>query len=226
MGNLPVFEALKNLKVDDNWVAETELKRKEEARAERKRRLEDNYRSIAPARYLDESLETYKPTEENRKSFEWLLKYCQTVEKGENTKNLLYLNGKSGTGKTHLALGVLKRLGGFFITSLEMCITYDSCRDFRASMTRIEWLERLVGHHLLIIDEVGKGLERIEREILPYIVNVFYNDQKKILIMTGNETAENFRGIIGESGADRFCESGVMLPLCGDSYRKGKLSQK
>jgi DNA replication protein DnaC len=91
-------------------------------------------------------------------------------------------------------------------------------------MTRIEWLERLVGHRLLIIDEVGKGLERIEREILPYIVNVFYNDQKKILIMTGNETAENFRGIIGESGADRFCESGVMLSLCGESYRKNKRS--
>lgn len=226
MGNLPVFEALKNLKVDDNWVAETERKREEEARAERKRRLEDNYRSIAPARYLDEGLETYKPTEENRKSFEWLLKYCQTVEKGENTKNLLYLNGKSGTGKTHLALGILKRLGGFFITSLEMCITYDSCRDFRASMTRIEWLNKLCQNKVLVIDEVGKGVGTIEKEILPFIINYFYNNRKMILILTGNETSENFHRIIGESGADRFCESGVMLPLCGDSYRKGKLSQK
>ena len=226
MGNLPIFEALKNLKVDDNWVAETERKREEEARAERKRRLEDNYRSIAPARYLDESLETYKPTEENRKSFEWLLKYCQTVEKGENTKNLLYLNGKSGTGKTHLALGVLKRLGGFFITSLEMCITYDSCRDFRASMTRIEYLNKLCQNKVLVIDEVGKGVGTIEKEILPFIINYFYNNRKMILILTGNETSENFQRIIGESSADRFCESGVMLPLCGESYRKGKLSQK
>lgn len=215
------FNFLENIEVvDDEKIDELERQEAERKEAEKKSRLEDNYKRIAPPRYAQESLETYKPSQENERAYNWLLGFCEAVEKLCNTKNLLYLNGKSGTGKSHLALGIIRKLGGEIITSLELCITYDSCRDFNSSMTRIQFLKKLCSQKVLVIDEVGKGIEKIEKEILPYIINEFYNDSGKILIFTGNETNEDFIKLIGESSADRFAESGLYIPLVGESYRK------
>lgn len=215
------FSFLDNLQViNDEEVKELERQERERAKAEKKSLLESNYKKIAPARYLNESLETYKAGPENERAYNWILGFCEAVEKKENTKNLIYLNGKSGTGKTHLALGIIRRLGGEIITSLELCITYDSCRDFNSSMTRIQFLKKLCGQKVLVIDEAGKGIEKIEKEILPYIINEFYNDSSKILIFTGNEKNEDFIKLIGESSADRFRGNGLYISLVGESYRK------
>lgn len=214
------FSFLEKITVDDEKIRELEKQEADRKEADRKARLESNYKKIAPARYLKESLDTYKASPENQRAYNWILGFCEAVEKKKNTKNLLYLNGKSGTGKTHLALGIIRRLGGEIITSLELCITYDSCRDFTSSITRIQFLKKLCGQKVLVIDEVGKGIEKIEKEILPYIINDFYNDSSKILIFTGNETTEDFIKLVGESSADRFAESGLYISLVGDSYRK------
>ena len=215
------FSFLDNIHViNDEEVKELERQEKERENAKKKSLLEDNYKKVAPARYLNESLESYKASPENQRVYNWIVGFCEAVEKKENTKNLIYLNGKSGTGKTHLALGIIRRLGGEIITSLELCITYDSCRDFNSSMTRIQFLKKLCNQKVLVIDEAGKGIEKIEKEILPYIINEFYNDSSKILIFTGNEKNEDFIKLIGESSADRFRGNGLYISLVGESYRK------
>lgn len=215
------FGFLKHLEaMDDSKVLQAEEEERKRKESERKMLLEDNYKKIAPARYLKESLETYKASPENERAYNWILGFCVAVEKRVNSKNLIYLNGKSGTGKTHLALGIIRRLGGEIITSLELCITYDSCRDFNSSMTRIQFLKKLCNQKVLVIDEAGKGIEKIEKEIVPYIINEFYNDSSKILIFTGNEKNEDFIKLIGESSADRFRGNGLYISLVGESYRK------
>lgn len=138
----------------------------------------------------------------------------------ENENHLYLTKDYIVTHNTHLALGIIRRLGGEIITSLELCITYDSCRDFNSSMTRIQFLKKLCGQKVLVIDEAGKGIEKIEKEILPYIINEFYNDSSKILIFTGNEKNEDFIKLIGESSADRFRGNGLYISLIGESYRK------
>lgn len=209
--------------VDDEKVDEFEKQREQEKQREKKQKLEDNYlkESSVPKRYLSESLETYRATPENKRAYDWICGFVEAVEKKQNTKNIIFLSGKFGTGKTHLGCGMIRKLGGQIITSLELCITYDSCRDFNSPMTRIQFLKKICSQNLLVIDEVGKGIKSIEKEILPYIVNEFYGNGK-ILVFLGNQSKTEFNNLIGEAGADRMREVGIYFTLIGESERGRK----
>ena len=207
----------------DEAVRRYEQEQREEALKIERARLEENYKKYSgvPSRYLTESLETYKPTAENQKIYDWILGFVNSVKAGKNTTNIICLLGKFGTGKTHLGCGIIRQLGGKILTSLELCITYDSCRDFKSDMTRIQYLHKLCESPVLVIDEVGKGIGNIEKEILPYIVNDFYGSGR-ILIFLTNESRETFNKIIGEAAIDRMNEIGVYFSLIGESNRKRK----
>ena len=222
MNEIKMFPTFEALEVDDEKVNEYERKQAEEKEQERKAGLEKNYRTSSgvPARYFEESLETYQSTEENKKTFQWFCGFVDAVEQGKNSKNLVYLFGENGTGKTHLGCGAIRRLGGQIITSMELCITYDSCRDFNAPKTRIQFLKEICSQKLLVIDEVGKGIQQIEKQILPYIVNEFYGNGN-VLFFLGNISRQDFNDIISEAGEDRFAESGVYIALTGKSRRRG-----
>jgi DNA replication protein DnaC len=210
--------------VDDSEVDKYEKSLAEEKEKERLSIIEENYKkksSGVPSRYLNESLETYKPTPENVQPYKWILGFTNAVINKKNTKNIVYISGKFGTGKTHLGCGMVRKLGGKIITSLELCITYDSCRDFKSDSTRIYFLKHLCDDNdVLVIDEIGKGIASIEKEIMPYIVNEFYGSGK-ILVFLGNESKEDFNKTIGEAGTDRMSEVGVYLSLIGESCRGG-----
>ena len=207
----------------DEEVEQYEKALEEEKQKEIKAKKEEHYAKSAnvPLRYLKESLYTYKPTEANRKQYNWLCGFVKSIEKKENTKNILYINGRLGTGKSHLACGIIRELGGYILTSLELCIAYDSCKDFKATETRWQFLKRLCTEKVLVIDEVGKGIESIEKQILPYIVNEFYGN-RNILIFVGNGEEKDLYKLIGEAGADRMKEVGLIIPLIGESIRGQK----
>lgn len=203
----------------DAFYAKIESEKKREEKA----MLETNYvhYSGIPDRYKNESLETYKPTEENKQKYERLKTYVDVVSSGEAKRNLCVISGEYGTGKTHLACGIIRQLGGRIVTSLEMCLEYDSCRDFKAEKTRIQYLHELCANRVLVIDELGKGERTIEKLILPYIVNDFYGSGR-LLVLVGNITKSELDDIIGEAGADRMNESGIYFPLVGKSKRAEK----
>ena len=220
-GDLNILE---NLNVtSDEAVKKYEMQLEEERQQLLKEKLEENYKKTSgvPKRYLNESLETYRPTEENNRVFSWIKGFVDAVIQKKNQTNIIYLSGKFGTGKTHLGCGVIRKLGGKIITSLALCITYDSCRDFKSDMTRIQFLHKLCESPVLVIDEVGKGITQIEKEILPFIVNEFYGSGN-ILIFLGNEDKTNFNELIGEAGVDRMAEVGAYFTLIGESNRTRK----
>ena len=205
----------------DEEIEKAEREIEVERERERRAKLDIDYvtKSNVPLRYQKESLDTYIPSPENKKVYEWIRGFTAAVEQKKNTKNLMYINGGLGLGKSHLGCGIIRQVGGYIITSLELCITYDSCRDFKATQTRIDFLKKLCEHKVLVIDEIGKGIERIEKEIMPYIINEFYGSGH-ILIFLGNGSKADFDAIIGEAGADRMAESGVYLALVGKSVRR------
>jgi hypothetical protein len=139
----------------------------------------------------------------------------------ENENHLYLTKDFLVTHNTHLACGIIRELGGYILTSLELCIAYDSCRDFKATETRWQFLKRLCTEKVLVIDEVGKGIESIEKQILPYIVNEFYGN-RNILIFVGNGEEKDLYKLIGEAGADRMKEVGLIIPLIGESIRGQK----
>lgn len=139
----------------------------------------------------------------------------------ENESHLYLTKDFLVTHNTHLACGIIRELGGYILTSLELCIAYDSCRDFKATETRWQFLKRLCTEKVLVIDEVGKGIESIEKQILPYIVNEFYGN-RNLLIFVGNGEEKDLYKLIGEAGADRMNEVGLIIPLIGESIRGKK----
>lgn len=218
------FDFLRNVNsMSLDAVEKYELQLEFEKNLKRNEKLEENYKKYSgvPSRYLNESLETYKPSSVNKNVFSWILGFINSVIDGTNTTNIIYLSGKFGTGKTHLGCGIIRKLGGKIITSLELCITYDSCRDFKSDMTRIQYLHKLCESSVLVIDEVGKGITQIEKEILPYIVNEFYGSGR-ILIFLGNDDKVNFNKLIGDAGVDRMSEVGAYFSLVGESNRTRK----
>ena len=220
----PNFDFLKNLTVlDDEKINAIEKQKEEEQKKALKEKKEQAYKTISniPIRYQNESLETYKAAAENKNAYEWICGFTEAVEKKQNTKNIIFLTGKFGTGKTHLACGMIRKIGGYLFTSLELCITYDSCRDFNAPQTRIQFLKNICNKKILVIDEIGKGIISIEKEIMPYIINEFYGSGN-ILVFVGNVNKEEFEKIIGEAGADRMREVGICITLTGESKRGKK----
>ena len=174
--------------------------------------------SGAPSRYWNESLDTYKPTPENQNTFNWIKGFMKAVNEHKNSKNIVFITGKRGTGKTHLGCGLVRELEGKIINSFKLCIEFDSCRDFNSKETRVQYLDRLCKNEVLVIDEVGKGIESIEKSLLPYILNEFYGSGK-ILFFLGNINKDDFNKLISGDGEDRMKEVGVYLSLSGESFR-------
>lgn len=199
-------------------------KREEEQRQLRQKEKEErkikHYKeeSGAPSRYWNESLDTYKPTQENAGTFNWIKGFMHAVHEHKNSKNIVFITGKRGTGKTHIGCGIVRELEGTIITSFDMCIEFDSCRDFNSKETRIQYFERLCNNDVLVIDEVGKGIESIEKQLIPNILNEFYNSGK-ILFLLGNINKDDFNKLITDDGVDRMNEVGVYLSLSGESFR-------
>ena len=214
-----MFSALSFQAVDDKKVEEYYKQLEEDKKRDEQNKKDVAYRnSGAPKRYWNESLETYQASPENEKVFKWIKDFMQVVKYGENTKNIVFISGQRGTGKTHIGCGIVRELGGLIMTSFELCITYDSCRDFNAPETRIQFLKRICNQDVLVIDEVGKGIENIEKLIIPFIVNEFYGS-KKLLVFLGTIEKQDFNKIINEDGIDRMKEIGVSLALTGESHR-------
>lgn len=215
----------------DNWVkivmAETpeEYERKERELQEQKMKKEIAERdrwyrehSGAPSLYFNESFETYHPTPENQRVFDWLKGYVCAIQSKTNTRNIVFLSGEKGTGKTHLGCAFVRELRGRILTSFELCTTFESCRDFNSQKTRIQYLKEICSYPVLVIDEIGKGIPAIENQVMPFIVNEFYGSGK-ILLILGNIQTEDFHKIIGEDGADRMIQKGVYFSLIGKSQR-------
>ena len=174
--------------------------------------------SGAPVKYLNDSFETYYPSPENKNTYDWMRGFVCAVQSKTNTKNLVFLAGEKGTGKTHLGCAFVREMKGRILTSFELCTTFESCRDFNSEKTRIQYLKELCGYEVLVIDEIGCGIPAVEAQVMPFITNEFYGSGN-ILMYLGNINKDSFHKIIGESGADRMKEKGVYLTLTVQSRR-------
>lgn len=205
-----------------------EFERLEEEERQKKLKKEEEQRtryykeeSGAPSRYWNESLDTYRPSEGNNKTYSWIRGFVTAVKKSSNSKNLVYISGCHGTGKTHLGCGIVRELEGYYTSSYKLCLDFDSCRDFNSKLTRSQFVEKICKKPVLVIDEVGKGIEGIENSLLPFIVNEFYANGN-ILFMLGNSDKQEFQKLIKTDGVDRMKEVGVYLTLTGNSWRSNE----
>ena len=149
---------------------------------------------------------------------------CEWIERRENVIAL----GPSGTGKTHVALGLglaacQKGLAVGFITAAALVHELMKARDERR-LLRLQ--KQLVGHKLLIIDELGfVPLSKTGAELLFELISQRY--ERGATLITSNLPFDEWTETFGSerlTGAllDRLTHHVSILEMNGDSYRLGQ----
>lgn len=195
----------------DKWVMERKRKREEEEKRER-------YKKAVPARYWAESLDTYKADSDERKAAK--SKACAFIHavKCGQFQTIIFL-GTVGTGKTHLACGIIRECGGIYRLAPAIVEEIRRAKSFTAKETEAEILEDYGRASLLVVDEIGRGVAAAEEQYMLYqIINERYN-RRKPTVLISNQTKKDFLQYVGISAADRLTESAQAVEFAGKSYR-------
>ena len=149
---------------------------------------------------------------------------CEWVERREDVIAL----GPSGTGKTHVALGLglaacQKGLSVGFVTAAALVHELMEARDERR-LLRLQ--KQMVSHKLLIIDELGfVPLSKTGAELLFELISQRY--ERGATLITSNLPFEEWTETFGSerlTGAllDRLTHHVNILEMNGESYRLGQ----
>jgi DNA replication protein DnaC len=149
---------------------------------------------------------------------------CEWVDRRENVIAL----GPSGTGKTHVALGLglaacQKGMAVSFITAAALVNELMEARDERR-LLRLQ--KQLAGVRLLIIDELGfVPLSKTGAELLFELISQRY--ERGSTMITSNLPFDEWTETFGTerlTGAllDRLTHHVTILEMNGDSYRLGQ----
>jgi DNA replication protein DnaC len=149
---------------------------------------------------------------------------CEWIERRENVIAL----GPSGTGKTHIALGLglsacQKGLSVGFVTAAALVHELIEARDERR-LLRLQ--KQMVSHKLLIIDELGfVPLSKTGAELLFELISQRY--ERGATLITSNLPFDEWTETFGSerlTGAllDRLTHHVNILEMNGESYRLGQ----
>jgi DNA replication protein DnaC len=149
---------------------------------------------------------------------------CEWIERRENVIAL----GPSGTGKTHIALGLglsacQKGLSVGFVTAAALVHELMEARDERR-LLRLQ--KQILSHKLLIIDELGfVPLSKTGAELLFELISQRY--ERGATLITSNLPFDEWTETFGSerlTGAllDRLTHHVNILEMNGDSYRLGQ----
>lgn len=149
-----------------------------------------------------------------------------------NRENLIIL-GKTGEGKTHLAISLGKKLcqSGFKTLFLPMSFLFEEISASRASGKYLSYVKNLIKPNVLILDDFGlRNYSHEEAMSLMDLLEERY--QKGVVVITSQVNPEGWTKlfedpVIGEAIVDRLVHPSQKLILKGGgSYREKLKNQK
>lgn len=189
--------------------------------AQERRDADERYRkSGVPERYWLQSLDTYRVNNDmQRAAVISARNYTTQIQRGE-FKSFVMI-GNAGTGKTHLACGILREYGyGLYRTAPDIVEELRRAKSFTALETEAQILKHYGQTALLIIDEIGRGIAATDEKYMLYqVLNARYNTRKPTVLIS-NHNKPDFLQYIGVAAADRLVESAELIEMNGESYRR------
>lgn len=184
-----------------------------------------------PARFLDKELDTFAFDRQDRARahiVQAARAYATSFGRGEHQG--LLLRGRPGSGKTHIAVGIMKEIlrRGFTVHYTNFNDLLSRLRDTYnrgSAESEGELLAEMEQADLLVLDDVGaEAATDWVRDRLYLIVNRRYEAALALLITT-NCDEERLRNHIGERTASRLYEMCSQdFPLFPDQdYRRAML---
>ena len=134
----------------------------------------------------------------------------------------LWLLGPVGTGKTHLAVSVLRDsiaadIESDYRGSYAFCDWHDVVDMFRQWPKRDERQTTLVQASLLVIDDLQIADEKTLSGF-EWLVDRRYREQRT-LILTSNLDPQSIREVVGHRSFDRLREGSILRVMQGVSHR-------
>lgn len=187
-------------------------------RRQQEKAKDEAYRKRAPERYWKESLMTFRTdTEERRKEQETVKEYMAALQRG--AFRTLIMLGSAGTGKTHLALGLVREMYGTYRLASAIVEEIRLAKSFSSRVTEAEILDFYGRAPLLVIDEIGRAINAADEQYMIYqVINERYN-RRMPTVLISNQTKRDFLNYVGTAAADRLVESAQVLEFTGPSFR-------
>jgi DNA replication protein DnaC len=183
-----------------------------------------------PSRFSDKTLANFSADTSNQKTnLEKCREYASGFHDHYDTGRCLILSGAVGTGKTHLAIAVLREVvelmgyKGKYWTVGGLLQIIRSSFDKNSPFTEFDVVESIINTDLLVLDEVGATKQsEFELATLFNIINSRYERQVPTIVIS-NLGPKQIGEALGERCFDRLREGGgECLVFQGESNRKQK----
>ena len=216
MDEIKLIQDVFNIDLSKYGLRDEEVEEMERKQAEAEKLA--RYKKTVPERYWKESFETYRAeTDEQKNALEQSRRFLEAVKCGKFCT--LIMLGTVGTGKTHIACGIVREYGGLYRLAPNIVEEIRRAKSFTAKETEADLLENYGRAKLLVIDEIGRGVAGTDEQYMLYqIINERYN-RRKPTVLISNQTKRDFLNYIGIAAADRLTESAKTVEFKGQSYR-------
>ncbi len=144
----------------------------------------------------------------------------------------LVLLGSNGTGKTHLAVGIVRVLGGAIYSMYEITTRIRASYVSGAKENELQIVDELAKVPMLAIDEIGrtKGSDA-ETNWLSYIVDKRHARGLPLMLISNKHARKTcpdggcqncLENYISEDIMSRLAEDGHLVNMIGEDYRRKK----
>ena len=170
-----------------------------------------------PKRYIDKNFDNYEELTDDHKVFK------HQIEHNYNKKQNLILAGNTGTGKTHLAISLLKKLimehdlnSSNQITKIGYYTKYYNLASLKIESYKL--FNEITNCNYLIIDEFGTNDSDFKERVLFEIIDKRYDNYLSTILIT-NATVKEFKNKLTDMTYSRIRQNAMLLETKHQDYR-------
>ncbi len=183
--------------------------------------------ALIPQRFMARTLDNYRADLPGQQAaLRVAREYAEHFDDCLASGRSLVFCGTAGTGKTHLAVGIAKRVidmgkSATFTTAMDAIRRVRETYRKGSEKTERQVIEEFALADLTIIDEVGSQLGTdAEKVTLFDLINARYERERPMIVMS-NLTLKEVEQYMGTRAFDRLRENGGQaVTFTWDSYRK------